>query len=157
MNRRLTAALVIFLMLESNALSEVRFFPNILYGHILTGTNTSRYETIFTVVSRTQTRATMTLFTDRGEPMKASFVDETGKAALTGASFEFFVHPDQPVRIKVELPPEEAGFGVAVKSGWATFHASEEIEVEALVRTLAIDGRIVNRFRVSAERPVEGD
>ena len=54
---------------------EVRYFPSILYGHILIGTGTSRYETVFTITASNETRVTVNVFTDKGEPMNASFID----------------------------------------------------------------------------------
>lgn len=133
--------------------SEIRYFPNVIYGHILIGTSASRYETGFSAVSQKETRVTVKLFSDRGEPMAASFLDEKGDLAATGSSFEFFLAPDHPVRIKIQLAPEDAGRDVAVKTGWATFVASEDIDVLALVRVTSPDGSLLNRSLVSAQIP----
>ncbi len=133
--------------------SEIRYFPNIIYGHILIGSGASRYETGFSAASRKETRVTVKLFNDRGEPMEASFLDEKGDLAVTGSSFEFFLAPDHPIRIKIQLAPDDAGRDVAVKTGWATFVASEEIDVLALVRVTSPDGSLLNRSLVSGEIP----
>src|SRR5262245_17677708 len=113
---------------------EIRYFPSILYGHILDGPGMSKYETVFTVSAKRETRATLQLFGDKGQRMEASFVDELGKAASTGHSFEFFMTPDHPVMIRLMLMPDQAESGVAVMTGWATFESPEDIDVVAVVR-----------------------
>ena len=45
---------------------EIRYFPSILYGQILAGPGMSKYETVFTVSAKKETRATLQLFADKG-------------------------------------------------------------------------------------------
>ena len=137
----------------SAAGSDVRYFPNIMYGHILIGNGASRYETGFAASARKETRVTVKLFNEKGEPMEATFLDETGDVAGTGSSFEFFLAPERTVRIRIQLTPEEAGHDVAVKTGWATFAASENIDVMALVRVTRPDGSLLSRYLAAAEVP----
>jgi hypothetical protein len=148
---------LLWLSTSQGAAPQVWYFPNILYGHILTGSGSSRYETVFTAVSQKETRARLALFTDRGGPMRASFVDEKGERASAGDSFEFFLSPERPVKIKLQLSPEEILEDVAVKTGWATFRAAGDIEVSALVRVTALDGKVLNAFLLNAEQPSELD
>ena len=68
--------------------NKVEYFPSILFGHILIGPGMSRYETIFVVTAKEKTRSRLTLFSDRGEAMKARFVDEEGNVASVGSAFE---------------------------------------------------------------------
>jgi hypothetical protein len=135
---------------------EVRYFPSILYGHILAGPGTSRYETIFTVSARKETRAALHLFGDKGERIEASFVDDLGKAAGTGHSFEFYMTPERPVIIRLTLMPEQTANDVAVMTGWATFESSDEIDVAAVVRITTPDGKLINRHVIASERPPAG-
>ena len=135
---------------------DVQYIPSILYGHILIGSGTSRYETVFTITAKRAARSRLDIFTDKGEPMDASFVDEQGHSASTGSSFEFFLMPGRPVRIKLALMPEEAGDDVAVKSGWATFHSSEDVDISAIVRITAPDGKLISRHVLGSERPPTG-
>ena len=135
---------------------EIRYFPSILYGQILAGPGTSKYETVFTVSSRKETRVTLRLFADKGERMNASFVDELGKPASTGHSFEFFLTPGRPLKIRLTLPPEQAADQVAVMSGWATFESSEDIEVVAVVRITTPDGKLITRHVLGSEKPPAG-
>src|SRR5213592_2577525 len=104
---------------------EIRYFPSILYGHILAGPRMSKYETVFTVSARKEARATLQLFGDEGQHIEASFVDELGKSASTGHSFEFFMTPERPVSIRLTLVPDETDSDVAVMTGWATFESLE--------------------------------
>ena len=149
-------ALISLCLLLSTA-NPVEYFPSILFGHILVGPGVSRYETVFTITARQETRSTLSLFTDAGEPMKASFIDEQGKAASTSHSFEFFLMPDRPVKIRLGLPSDEASDDVAVKSGWATFRSTGEIQVTALVRITTPDGKLVTRHVLGSEKPPAGD
>lgn len=135
---------------------EIRYFPSILYGQILAGPGTSKYETVFTVSARKETRATLQLFADKGERMNASFVDELGKSASTGHSFEFFLTPERPIKIRLTLLPEQAAEQVAVMSGWATFESSEDIEVVAVVRITTPDGKLITRHVLGSEKPPAG-
>jgi hypothetical protein len=72
---------------------------------------------------------------------------------MTGSSFEFFLEAGRPVRIKVQLAADEADQSVAVRTGWATFAAPDEIEVVASVRVMSPDGGILSRHIVSGEIP----
>jgi deoxyinosine 3'endonuclease (endonuclease V) len=135
---------------------EVRYFPSILYGHILAGPGTSKYETIFTVSAKKEARATLHLFGDKGERIEASFVDGLGKSAGTGHSFEFFMTSERPVIIRLTLMPEQTANDVAVVTGWATFESSEDIDVAAVVRITTPDGKLINRHVIASERPPAG-
>jgi hypothetical protein len=136
---------------------DVQYIPSILYGHILVGSETSRYETVFTVVAKKATRSRLDVFTDKGERMDASFVDEKGETASTGNSFEFFLMPGRPLTIKLALMPEEAIDEVAVKTGWATFSSSEDVDINATVRITTPDGKLITRHILGSERPPTGD
>ncbi len=144
---------LLMLLLSGN---EIRYFPSILYGQILVGTGTSKYETVFTVSARKETRAALHLFADKGERMTASFGDGVGKFASTGDSFEFFLTPERPVSIKLTLPPDQAEDQVAVMSGWATFESSEAIDVVAVVRITTPDGKLITRHVLASEKPPAG-
>jgi hypothetical protein len=135
---------------------EIRYFPSILYGHILAGPSMSKYETVFTISARKETRATLHLFADKGEQMEASFVDELGKSADTGNTFEFFLSPQRPVRVTLMLMPEQAASDVAIMSGWATFESLEDIDVVAVVRITSPDGKLITRHVLGSERPPAG-
>ena len=149
---KLTCALLMLLLSGK----EIRYFPSILYGHILAGPGISKYETVFTVSARKETRAALRLFTDKSERMEASFADELGRSASTGDSFEFFLMPGRPVKIKLMLMPEQATGDVAVMSGWATFESSEDIDVVAVVRITAADGKLITRHVLGSETPPAG-
>jgi hypothetical protein len=136
---------------------EVRYFPSILYGHILIGTGTSRYETVFTITASSETRVTVNVFTDKGERMNASFIDERGKSAGAGSSFECYVTPDRPVKIKLALAPDEAEDDVAVKTGWATVQSAEEVDITAVVRVTTPDGKLLTRHVLVSEKPPTGE
>ncbi len=144
-------------MLLLSSFGHVRYFSSVLYGQILLGPGTSRYETIFTVTAQKETRSTLELFTDKGEPMKASFVDETGNAASVGSSFEFFLRPDRPVRFRLALLPDEAGNDILVKTGWATFQSSEDIDALETVRITTADGKLIDRHFMMSETPPTGE
>ncbi|MBI4471897.1 MAG: hypothetical protein HY646_04455 [Acidobacteria bacterium] len=135
---------------------EVRYFPSILYGHILIGSGMSRYDTTFTATARHNTRAALALFTDQGEPMEASFLDERGNVARTGSRFEFLLSSERPLRIKIQLTPDDAKETVVVKTGWATFSSSEAIDVTATVLITTPDGKIISRHILSSETPTTG-
>jgi len=139
------------------ASKEVRYFPSILYGHILIGSGTSRYETVFTITANNETRVTINLFTDKGDPMTASFIDEAGESAGAGNAFECYVIPDRPVKIKLALEPEEAQDEVAVKTGWATFESPEPVDVTAVVRITTPDGKLISRHVLGSEKPPVGE
>src|SRR5689334_14606385 len=135
---------------------EIRYFPSILYGHILAGPGTSKYETVFTVSAKKAARATLQLFGDKGEHIEASFVDELGKSAGTGHSFEFFMTAERPVIIRLTLMPDQTVNDVVVMTGWATFESSDDIDVAAVVRITTLDGKLINRHVIAAERPPAG-
>ncbi|HYR88862.1 MAG TPA: hypothetical protein VE422_32595 [Terriglobia bacterium] len=136
---------------------EARYFPNIVYGQILIGAGTSRYETVFTIVAARETRATLGVFTDRGEPMNASFVDAQGRRAGTGSSFECYLVARRPVQIRLGLAPDDAEEDVAVKTGWATVQSSEELAIEAVVRITTPDGRLLTRHVLASQKPPIGE
>jgi hypothetical protein len=136
---------------------EARYFPSIVYGQILIGAGTSRYETVFTLVAEKETRATLGLFTERGEPMNASFVDAEGRSAKTGSSFECYLVPDRPVQIRLALAPDEAEEDVAVKTGWATIQSSEELEIGAVVRITTPDGKLLTRHVLASQKAPIGE
>jgi hypothetical protein len=135
---------------------EIRYFPSILYGHILAGPGTSKYETVFTVSAKKETRAALHLFGEKGERIEASFVDDLGKVAGSGHSFEFFMTPERPVIIRLTLMPEQTANDVAVMTGWATFESSDDIDVAAVVRITTPDGKLINRHVIASERPPAG-
>jgi hypothetical protein len=135
---------------------EIRYFPSILYGHILAGPGTSKYETVFTVSAKREARATLHLFGENGERIEASFVDELGKAAGTGDTFEFSMTPERPVIIRLTLMPEQTANDVAVMTGWATFESSDDIDVAAVVRITTPGGKLINRHVIASERPPAG-
>jgi hypothetical protein len=132
---------------------EVRHFPSIVYGQILLGPGASRYETIFTVTSRREVSAILDLFTDKGEPMMASFADSYGNVTSTDSTFRFFLAAGQPLKIKVQLPPDDLNADVALKTGWANFRSVEDLDVWALVRILKPDGTLVSKHVLLSEKP----
>ena len=135
---------------------EIRYFPSILYGHILAGPGTSKYETVFTVSAKNEARATLQLFGDKGERIQASFVDELGKPASTGHSFEFYMTPERPVTIRLTLMPDQTANDVVVMTGWATFESSDDIDVVAVVRITTPEGQLINRHVIASEKPPFG-
>lgn len=137
----------------SVAEEQVSYFPSLLYGHILAGTGPSRYETTLIVRSEKSARAHIDIFSEKGEPMQASFADQDGNIAATGHSFAFMLQPAQPLRVKIQLPSEEASNEIAVKTGWATVSSPEELEVSALVRITTPEGRVLTRHLLSSEKP----
>jgi hypothetical protein len=122
----------------------------------LVGTGTSKYETTFTVSATKETRATLRLFADKGDAMHASFVDEFGQFASHGESFEFFLTPQTPIRVKVALAPDQVTEQVAVMSGWATFESPEPLEVVAVVRITTPEGRLITRHILASQKPPTG-
>ena len=149
----LSIAAVLFSGAAPSANEEVRHFPSIVYGQILLGPAASRYETIFTVTARRNVAATLDLFAENGEPLNASFVDTKGVVASTDSTFRFYVTANQPVRIKVQLAPNELQEDVALKTGWANFRSTEELEAWALVRILKPDGTLVDKHVLPSEKP----
>ena len=135
---------------------DVRYFPSILYGHILVGSGSSRYNTTFVVTAKKDTRASLILFTDGGEPMKARFVDEAGNIANSGDSFDFWLSGGRPIQLRLELTEEDEKEQVVVKTGWATLRSLEEIDVTAIVRITTPDGKIITRHVLSSEKPPTG-
>jgi hypothetical protein len=134
---------------------EIQYVPSILYGHILAGPGTSKYETVFTVSAKKETRAVLHLFGEKGERIEASFVDDLGKIAGSGDSFEFFMTPERPVIIRLTLMPETAT-DIAVMTGWATFESFDDIDVAAVVRITTPEGKLINRHVIASERPPAG-
>src|SRR5439155_13903099 len=100
---------------------------------------------------------TMNLFTEKGDPMNASFIDEGGKSAGTGNSFECYVIPDRPVRIKLALKPEDAEDDVSVKTGWATVQSPEQVDITAVVRITTPDGKLISRHVLGSQKPPTGE
>ena len=144
------------LLLLTHAATEVRYFPSILYGHILVGSGMSRYDTTFTATAKKDTRVSIALFTDKGEPMKANFMDERGNIAKTGATFEFLLTGERPLKIKLQLTSEDSKDTVVVRTGWATFHSTETIDVNAIVRITTPDGKLITRHLLASEKPPIG-
>jgi hypothetical protein len=135
------------------ASEQVRHFPSIVYGQILLGPGASRYETIFTVTARKSAAATLDLFAENGQPLNASFVDMQGVVASTDSTFRFYVPANQPVHIKIQLAPTELQEEVALKTGWANFRSTEELDAWALVRIRKPDGTLVDRHVLLSEKP----
>ncbi len=135
---------------------EVRHFPSIVYGQILLGPGASRYETTFSVSAKKETPATLELFTDKGEPMQASFVDSSGAIAATDSSMRFLLTANRALTIKVQLTPEELKEDVALKTGWANFSSAEDLEVWATIRILKPDGTVIDKHILLAERVPHG-
>jgi hypothetical protein len=133
--------------------ATVRHFPTIMYGQILLGPGASRYETIFTVTSKKKVEVTLDLFTEKGQPMEASFVDQDGAVAVTDSTFRFFLPADQPVRIKLQLSPQELKEDVALKIGWANFRSTEDLDVWALIRIVKPDGTLIDKHALLSEKP----
>lgn len=149
---RLSGLLFIFLM----GSGEVRHFPSIIYGQILVGPGASRYETIFTIAAKKEGQVTLELFTDDGEPMQASFVDPRGETASTDSSFRFLLTANHPLQIKLQLPPDDLKEDVVLKTGWANFKSSDEMDVRALVRILRPDGTVLDRHVLLSQKPPQG-
>ena len=153
MLRLLPCILALLLTGTNGSNEEVRHFPSIVYGQILLGPGASRYETIFTVTSKKAGGATLDLFTENGEPMEASFVDSKGTIASTDSTFRFFVNANQPVRIKVQLSPDDLQQDVALKTGWANFHSADDFDVWALIRIMKPDGTVIDKHVLVSEKP----
>ncbi len=150
---RTASFLLAFLLSPALSNEEVRHVPTIVFGQILLGPSASRYETIFTVTSRRAVSATLDLFTDHGEPMEASFVDSKGIVASTDSTFRFFLNANQPVRIKVQLPPEVMKEDVALRTGWANIRSAEDLDAWVLVRILKPDGTLIDKHVLTSEKP----
>lgn len=154
---RVTTIVILFLLGAAGpSEQEVRYFPSILYGQILVGPGASRYETIFTITARTRIPVSVELFTDKGEPMEASFVDQHGEIATTASSFRFFLNGEQPLQIKLQPSADESGQDVFIRTGWATFRSAGDIEVWALVRVLTPEGKLIEKHVLAAEKPSIG-
>jgi hypothetical protein len=153
MLRIVTMIVAVILSGSQGTREEVRHFPSIIYGQILLGPGASRYETIFTVTSKREVPASLDLFTDKGEPMMASFVDSEGTVTTTDSTFRFLLAAGQPVTIKVQLPPRDLSEDVALKTGWANFRSVEDLDAWALVRILKPDGTLVSRHVLVSEKP----
>jgi hypothetical protein len=138
-----------------HAETQTSYFPSLLYGHVLEGSSPSRYETILVVRSNSSARVQIEIFDEKGEPMEASFVDLEGDTANAGTSFAFTIEPDGAVRVKLELPPQEASTGIAVKSGWVIVRGSEPLEVTALVRITTRDGALLTRHILASQTPTQ--
>ena len=152
----LRALSLVMMMLAAGRAGDpttVRHFPSIVYGQILLGPGASRYETIFTVTSKKEVGVTLDLFTDKGQPMEASFLDADGTVTSTDSTFRFFVTGGQPVRIKVQLSPDDLKEDVALKTGWANFRSTEDLDVWALVRILKPDGTLIDKHVLLSEKP----
>jgi len=141
------------LALPADTHEEVRHFPSIVFGQIMLGPGASRYETIFTVTSKTEVPARVDLFTDNGEPMQASFVDSGGSVASTDSSFRFFLTANHSVRIKVQLTPDDMKEDVSLRTGWANFRSSDDLDVWALIRILRPDGTVIDKHVLLSEKP----
>ncbi len=89
--------------------------------------------------------------------MNASFIDERGKSAGAGSSFECYLMPDRPVKIRLALTPDEAANDVAVKTGWATVRSAEEVDIIAVVRITTPDGKLLTRHVLGSEKPPTGE
>src|SRR5262245_42198870 len=103
------AALILAILLGSSADKgeQVRHFPSIVYGQILLGDSASKYETIFTITAKKNAPATVDLFSDKGEPMEASFLDSRGDEATTDTSFRFVLVAGQPLQIRLRITADE--------------------------------------------------
>lgn len=157
--RRLLTVLAAAVLLASPANGReevVRYFPSILYGQILVGPGASIYETTFRIVSRKRTGATVELYTDKGEPLAASFADVDGTVAVSDTRFRFMLTPDRAIRIKVQLLEAELTEDVAIRTGWATFRSTEDIEVHAIVRIISPEGKVLSRHVLSAQTTTPG-
>jgi len=140
-------------MLAANTGLEVNHIPSIVYGQILVGPGSSRYETIFLISSRKEELVHLELFTEDGTPLRASFLDSDGTVAWTDSSFRFYVSPHRALKIKLQLSPEEMNQDVALKTGWANFSSAGGVEVSTLVRVLNIDGTLIDKHLLSSQKP----
>ena len=153
MLRALSLVMMLLVAGKGGDPATVRHFPSIVYGLILIGPGAARYETIFTVTSKKEVAVTLDLFTDIGEPMEASFVGSDGTVTVTDSTFRVFLTAGQPVRIKVQLSPEELKEDVALKIGWANFRSTEDLDVWALVRIVKPDGTLIDKHVLLSEKP----
>jgi hypothetical protein len=134
----------------------VQHFPSIVYGQILLGPGASKYETIFTITARKSAPATLDLFNDNGAPMEASFLDPRGDEAGSDTSFRFVLVAGQPLQIKLRITADELKEDVVLRTGWANFHSTAELDVWALVRIVKPDGTLINKHVLLPERAPTG-
>ena len=152
------AALILAIVFGSSSDKgePVRHFPSIVYGQILLGPSASKYETIFTITAKKNAPATLDLFNDKGQPMEASFLDPRGDEAGSDTSFRFILVAGQPLQIKLRITADELKDDVVLRTGWANFHSTEELDVWALVRIMKPDGTLINRHVLLPERTPTG-
>jgi hypothetical protein len=151
--KRLLILLLVPIAALAAADEQVSYFPSLMYGHILAGAAASRYETTLILNSEKGGRAQIELFSEKGEPMEASFTDPDGNIAATGSSFAFVLQPERTLLVKLQLPEQEASDDVAIRTGWATVTSVEELEVSALVRVTTPQGKLLSRYLLSSEKP----
>jgi len=150
----------IFAILLSGSFGKgerVHHFSSIVYGQILPGPNASTYETIFTVTAKQSTPASVDLFNEKGQPMQASFVDESGAETSIDSTLRFVLVAGQPLRIKLRLPSPDSKEDVAVETGWANFRSLEDLDVWAQVRVAKLDGTLIETVIFFPERAPIGD
>ena len=152
------AALILAILLGSSADKgePVQHFPSIVYGQILLGERPSRYETVFTITAKKSAPATVDLFNDKGEPMEASFLDPRGDEAATDTSFRFVLVANQPLQIRLRITADELKDDVVLRTGWANFHSTEELDVWAVVRIMKPDGTLIQKHVLLPERAPTG-
>lgn len=146
---------VLVLTLPVRAAEQVLCFPSLMYGHILIGSAASRYETSFVIHSRKGGRVTLKLFSDRNEPLEASFVDDRGNIAETSSAFEFLLAPDRTVKVRLQVPEADRKDEVMVKTGWAMFRFSQESEVQAIIRVRDMSGKLINQYVLLPDTPAQ--
>jgi len=154
---RLAVIVVLSLMLPAGVLAtepeeQVNYFPTVMFGHILEGSDASRYATTLIVRSRKATRAHIDVFNEQSEPMTASFVDQAGSIAATTTSFTFVLEPNRSVQVKLALTAEEESEAIAVKTGWATVSSLETLDASILILVATPEGRVLTRQVYSAQR-----
>jgi hypothetical protein len=152
------AALILAIALggSSDKGEQVQHFPSIVYGQILLGPRASKYETIFTITAKKSAPATLDLFNDKGEPMEASFLDPRGDEAGSDTSFRFVLVAGQPLHIKLRITADELKDDVVLRTGWANFHSTEQLDVWALVRIMKPDGTLIDKHFLLPERAPTG-
>jgi hypothetical protein len=152
------AALILAIVLGGSADKgeQVQHFSSIVYGQILLGSAASRYETVFTITARKSGPATLDLFNEKGEPMEASFLDRRGDEAGSDTSFRFVLVAGQPLQIKLRITPDELRDDVVLRTGWANFHSTEELDVWALIRIMKPDGTLIDKHVLLPERVPTG-
>src|SRR5215510_1698428 len=148
------AALILAIMFGSGSEKgeQVQHFPSIFYGQILLGEHASKYETIFTITARKNVPATLDLFNEKGEPMEASFLDPRGDEAGSDTSFRFILVAGQPLQVKLRITADELKDDVVLRTGWANFHSTEELDVWALIRIMKPDGTLISKHVLLPER-----